>query len=162
MNHETDKHGVHGDLQLRVDLFHPPRAGESVVAGEGVDAARGRGRAGCAANQTEEDERQGEDEGAGLVANGRTEDHGERLGVGVIDEGGDFREDKVQRQQEDEAEDEVHEGCADHGFRNLGFGRLYFLRHAVRGTFSSCSGGEVMRQNSRDDHAGGRGGVCCV
>jgi hypothetical protein len=139
----TDKaadHAVERHTETLVDLLEPVGSRHGAVASESPNATGGRGCARDAAEDSEQDDGDGEDESASLVTNGRAEDDRHGLCVRVGKEGTDVREDKDQRDEEDKTEDSVHDSGADHGLGDLSGGRLDFLRHG-------------------DDHAGGRGGI---
>jgi hypothetical protein len=133
-------HAIEGHTETLVDLLEPVGSRHGTVASERPNATGGRGCAGDAAEDSEQNDGDGEDESASLVANGRAEDDRHGLCVRVGKEGTDVREDKYQGDEEDKTEDGVHDSGADHGLGNLGGGRLDFLRHG-------------------DNHTGGRGGV---
>jgi len=120
-------HAVERHTETVVDLLEPLGARHGIVTSESPDAAGGGGGASGAAEDAEKHERNREDERTGFAADCRTENDGHGLSIGVVEEGVDVRKDEGQRNEEDEADDEVHDGRAEHGLGDLGRGRLDFL-----------------------------------
>lgn len=137
---EGADHAVERYTKTAVDLLEPLGAGHGIVTSKGPNAAGGGSCASGTAENTEDDDRNREDEGTGLATDCVAENDGNGLAVRVVQEGGDVRENEGQRNEEDQANDEVHDGGADHGLGDLGCGRLDFLRHG-------------------DDHTSGRSGI---
>lgn len=143
LDDEAADHAVEGHTESVVDLLVPLGGGHGVVTGEGPDTAGGGGGASGAAEDAEEDDGDGENESTGFAADSRAKDDRHGLCVRVVDEGGDVGQNSGQGNEENEANDHVHDGRADHSLGDLGCRALDFLRH-------------------RDDHTGGRGSVSSV
>jgi hypothetical protein len=122
-------HAVERHAETDVDLLEPVRARHGVIASKGPDATGSSGGASSATEDAEKDEWDREDERADFAADCRTENDGHGLSVGVVEEGVDVREDKGQGNEEDESDDKVHDGGAEHGLGDLRRGRLDFLGH---------------------------------
>jgi len=136
-------HAVERHAETHVDLLEPVGTRHGVVTSKGPDAAGSGGGASSTAEDAEKDEWDREDERANFATDCRTQDDGDGLSVGVVEEGVDIREDKGQGNEENESDDKVHDGGAEHCLGDLRRGRLDFLGHG-------------------DDHSGGRVGVRCV
>ena len=140
---EAANHAVERHTKTDVDLLKPAGGRQGTVTSESPDTAGGCGGASSTAKDSKNNKRAGEDESTGFAANCGAEDDGHRLCVRVVKEGADVGENKGQGHQEDEADDEIHDGGADHGLGNLSVRALDFLRHG-------------------DNHAGGGVGVGSV
>ena len=129
LDDEAADHAVERHAETDVDLLEPVGTRHGVIASKGPDAAGSSGGASSATEDAEKDEWDREDERADFAADCRTEDDGHGLSVGVVEEGVDVREDKGQGNEEDESDDKVHDGGAEHRLGDLCRGRLDFLGH---------------------------------
>lgn len=143
LDDETGDHAVERHTKTAVDLLEPLGSRHGVVTSESPNAAGSGGGASGAAEDSEKHDGDREDEGAGFATDCRAEDDGHGLCVGVVEEGVDVREDKGQGDEEDEANDKVHDGGAEHCLRDLGRGRLDFFGHGDDHTSGRCSVGSV-------------------
>ena len=129
LNDETADKAVERHAEANVDLLEPVGTRNGVIASKGPDAAGSSGGASSATEDAEKDEWDRKDERADFATDCRTEDDGHGLSVGVVEESVDVREDKGQGNEENESDDKVHDGGAEHCLGDLCRGRLDFLGH---------------------------------
>lgn len=147
LGNEAGDHAIERYTKTAIDLLEPLGSRHGIVTSKGPNAAGGSGCASGTAEDTEDDDRDREDEGTCLATNCVAKDDGHGLAVRVVKESGDVRENEGQGNEEDQANDEVHDGGANHGLGDLGRGRLDFLRHGDDHTGSRRRIGSVEHTN---------------
>lgn len=141
----TEQHRVEWNAGLLVDLIKSEhaRAWDGTVSGESPGAPGSSGAAPDTAEEAENNQRHGQDEGTDLAANSRPDNSRDWLARLVCHHGGNVLEDEADRHEEDEAAGHVEQNCTHKSLRDLCSGLLHFFAHG-------------------HNHSGGGGGIRCV
>jgi hypothetical protein len=131
LNSHAKHHGVDGYIVLGVD--NPPHlvSGNTTIASESIDGARGGS---CASNTAEQGENhEGEEETNGTTGGANSVRDDDRSGLTGQESSKHslIRQDEDEGNEEDKTSDGVEDNGADHGLGNLGSGVANFFAHTI-------------------------------
>ena len=130
LNNHTEHHGVEWETKLGVDLLPQYGTRNCTISGKSPGASRCCCGASNTAEQTKDDERNGQGKGSTLVTDGGCENDRDRLCAGQ--KGGNVRQDIEQWDEENDTSNKVEADGSNDSFGNLMCGISDFLTHAAK------------------------------